>query len=101
VKIEPIEEPGLNYKKTGRVYLMRAVGYFTKENQMKDIGLKTIDNAMKGVIMEEGVFSLPHTLIKYEAGKRPVNCLMTFYNYIKRSLYYRDKIIETDYIYNM
>ena len=52
IKIEPIEEPGLSYKKTGKVYLIRAVGYFTRQNQMKDIGLKTVDNAMKGVIVE-------------------------------------------------
>jgi hypothetical protein len=44
---------------------------------------------------------MPNTVIKYESGKRPVNCLMTFYNYIKRSMYYRDKVLETDYLYNL
>jgi len=35
------------------------MGFFTKENQMRDIGLKTLDNVMKGIIYEEGVYSLP------------------------------------------
>ena len=35
VKIEPIEDPGFKYKKTGRVYVVRGVGMFTAENQMK------------------------------------------------------------------
>jgi hypothetical protein len=68
---------------------------------MKDLGLKTIDNAMKGTVIEEGVFSIPNTVIKYEQGKRPVNCLNNFYNHLKRSLHYRDKIIPTDYIYDL
>lgn len=66
---------------------------------MKDLGLKTINNAMKGVIVEEGVFSIPNTIIKYEQGKRPVNSLNIFYNHLKRSLHYRDKILPTEYIY--
>lgn len=52
IKIEPIEELALNMKKTGKVYIIRAVGYFTKENQLRDLGLKTIDNFMKGNVYE-------------------------------------------------
>lgn len=37
-------------KKTGKVYFIRRMGYFSKDNQLKDIGLKMIDNAMKGTI---------------------------------------------------
>lgn len=29
IKIEPIEDPGSDYQKTGRVYLTRGVGMFT------------------------------------------------------------------------
>ncbi len=85
----------MNKKKTGKVYIVRAMGYFTKENQLKDIGIKTHNNLMKGIIYEEAIFSVPQTSIKYEPGKRPLNCSINFHNYIKRSLYYRDKVLET------
>ena len=52
IKIEPLEEPGLNYKQKGRVYLIRGVGIFTPENQMKDLGLRTINSAMKDILIE-------------------------------------------------
>jgi hypothetical protein len=39
-------------KKTGRVYFIRGMGYFTRENQLKDLGIKMKDNSMKGVIYE-------------------------------------------------
>ncbi len=103
IKIEPLEELTLDLKQTGKVYLIRGQGTFTKENQMKDIGLKMIDNAMKGIVIEEGIFNLPDTVIKYEIGKnkRPRNCLNAFSNHLKRSLHYRDKIISTDYLYKI
>jgi hypothetical protein len=101
IKIEPIEELSLNMKKTGKVYLVRAIGYFTKDNQLRDLGLKTHDNPMKGAIYEEGVFSMPQTIVKYEPGKRPINCSVNFHNYIKRSLFYRDKVLNTEYIYDL
>ena len=88
-------------KKMGKVYVIRALGYFTKDNQLRDLGLKTHDNFMKGNIYEEGIFSLPETLTKYEQGKRPINCSINFHNYIKRSLFYRDKILNTDYVYGL
>jgi hypothetical protein len=88
-------------KKTGKVYLVRGMGHFSKDNQLKEIGLKMIDNTMKGTIYEEGVFSVPKTVIKYEKGKRPVNCSGNFSNYIKRSLFYRDKILNVDYLYHV
>ena len=40
-------------------------------------------------------------MIKYEIGKRPVNSLTIFYNHLKRSLNYRDKVIPTEYIYDL
>ena len=86
-------------KRTAKVYIVRAVGYFTKENQLRDLGLKTLDNFMKGSIYEEGVFSLPDTITKYEQGKRPINCAVNFHNYLKRSLFYRDKVLNTEYLY--
>lgn len=101
IRIEPNEELGLQVKRTGRVYFIRGVGFFTRENQMRDLGLKTLDNAMKGIIYEEGVFSLPQTVVKYEAGRRPQNCFANFHNYIKRSLFYRDKVLPTDYVYEL
>jgi hypothetical protein len=101
IRIEPNEELGLQVKRTGRVYFLRGVGFFTRENQMRDLGLKTLDNAMKGIIYEEGIFSLPQTVVKYEPGKRPQNCYANFHNYIKRSLFYRDKVLPTDYIYEL
>lgn len=82
-------------KSTGKVYIIRAVGYFTKDNQLRDIGLKTLDNFMKGNIYEEGIFSLPETITKYEQGRRPTICSINFHNYIKRSLFYRDKVLNT------
>ena len=42
----------MNMKRTGKVYIVRAVGYFTKENQLRDLGLKTLDNYMKGNVYE-------------------------------------------------
>jgi hypothetical protein len=83
------------------VYCMRAVGHFTRDNQLRDLGIKTLDNPMKGVVYEEGVFSMPHTIVKYESGKRPLNCSVNFHNHIKRSLFYRDKVLETDYLYDL
>jgi hypothetical protein len=80
---------------------MRAVGHFTRDNQLRDLGIKTLDNPMKGVVYEEGVFSMPHTIVKYESGKRPLNCSVNFHNHIKRSLFYRDKVLETDYLYDL
>jgi hypothetical protein len=88
-------------KQSGRVYAIRALGMFTKDNQLREIGLKMLDNPMKGVIIEEGIFSLPHTLVKYEPGKRPLNCSVNFHNHIKRSLFYRDKVLDTEYIYEL
>lgn len=38
-------------KQTGRVYFLRQMGYFTKDNVLKDIGIKMKDNTMKGVIL--------------------------------------------------
>ena len=29
IKIQPIEDPGFKYKKTGRVYVIRGMGMFT------------------------------------------------------------------------
>lgn len=101
VKIQPIEELGLHLKKTGRVYLVRSMGFYSKQNQMKDIGIKTLDNVMKGIIFEQGIYNLPDTIIKYQPGKRPQNCYANFHNYIKRSLFYRDMVLHTDYIYEL
>lgn len=41
------------------------MGSFTKENQMKDIGMKMKDNSMKGVIYEEGNYAVADTIITY------------------------------------
>lgn len=44
---------------------------------------------------------MPETLTKYEQGKRPINCSINFHNYIKRSLFYRDKVLNTEYVYGL
>lgn len=34
---------------SGRVYIIRAMGHFNQQNVLKEIGVKTVDNVMKGV----------------------------------------------------
>ena len=74
---------------------------FNKDNQMKDIGMKVIDSTMKEFLIEEGIYSLPQTIIKYETGKRPANCYINFLNHLKRSLFYREHILSVRYIYEL
>ena len=101
VKIEPIEElAGFVKKKTGRVYLFRAMGSFSADNQITHLGYRILDNSMKGHVFEEGVFGRPDTLISYETDNRPVNSVLLFVNEMKNSLHYRDDIIDTGYIYD-
>ena len=51
MKVEPSEELSLVKKQSGIVYAIRALGMFTKDNQLREIGLKMLDNLMKGVII--------------------------------------------------
>jgi hypothetical protein len=42
------------------------MGFFSKENQLRDIGLKAIDSSMKGYVLEEGVFGNQRSVVSYE-----------------------------------
>jgi hypothetical protein len=42
------------------------MGYFSKESQLRDIGLRVIDNPMKGYVLEEGIFGQQKSVVAYE-----------------------------------
>jgi hypothetical protein len=41
----------MNKKKTEHVYVIKAMGYFTKDNQLREMGIKTHDNNVKGLLV--------------------------------------------------
>ena len=50
---------------------------------------------LKGYTIEEGVFELPHTLIRYQSTtQRPKSCTQTFANHLKRSFHYVDTFMH-------
>ena len=62
------------------MYLFRAMGSFTADNQMTQMGFRLLDNSMKGYVFEEGVFGRPETLFSYQLDDRPFKSALIFAN---------------------
>jgi hypothetical protein len=90
VKPLPKEESG------GRSYRICEMGVMTRENVLFGVGVRTSSSVLGRVQVEEGVFSLPHTLNSYRLSEgqtdrtRPAKCLTAFANFLKRSMAFRD-----------
>jgi len=63
------------------------------------MGYRTIDDTRKGIIIEEGIFSLANTLNHYQLQEnRPVKCTQNIGNNLKRSLYFRNLYLDVSSI---